>query len=151
MGTCCGAAQFLSHLSRAIEKPNLGSKNPTQKSCHGSILHAELPSNKQQIISRDKEIIFRGINYTGFKGFIILPAPAAGVKSQPCATSPSPLLHAGESSTLCSLPRLQVLCCALLGLFHGRWFAENSRVRRRWGKGCILAALFAKENVTYPV
>lgn len=131
MGTCCGTAQFLSHLRRAIEKPSLGSKNPTQKSCRGSVLHAELPSNKQQIIRRDKEIIFWGINYTGFKGFIILLAPAAGVKSQPCSTSPNPSLQAGESSPLCSLPQLQVLCCALLGLFHGRWFAENSHVRRR--------------------
>lgn len=67
MGTCGGTVQFLSDFNRAIKKPNLGSKNLTQKSLHGSVLCAVLPSNKQQIIRWDKEIIFRGMNYRGFK------------------------------------------------------------------------------------
>lgn len=80
MGTCCGTAQFLSDFNRAIKKPNLGSKNLTQKSRHGSVLRAALPSNKQWIIRWDKEIIFREINYRGFKILTILSASEVRMK-----------------------------------------------------------------------
>lgn len=78
MGTCRGTVQFLSDFNRVIKKSNLGSKNLTQKSPHGSVLCAELPSNKQRIIRWDKEIIFRGVNYRGFKILTILSVPEAG-------------------------------------------------------------------------
>lgn len=79
MGTCRGTAQFLSHFNRAIKKPNLGSRNLTQKSRHGSVLRAALPCNKQRIIRWDKEIIFRGINYRGFNILTRLSASEAGM------------------------------------------------------------------------
>lgn len=80
MGTCRGTEQFLSDFNRAIKKPKSGSKNLTQKSYPGSVLPAVLPSNKQWIIRWDKEIIFRGINYRGFKILTILSASEAGMK-----------------------------------------------------------------------
>lgn len=80
MGTCRGTEQFLSDFNRAIKKPKSGSKNLTQKSHHGSVLPAVLPSNKQRIIRWDKEIIFRGINYRGFKILTILSVSEAGRK-----------------------------------------------------------------------
>lgn len=60
MGTCCGTVQFLSHFNRAIEKPNLGSKNPTQKSCHGSVLHAGFPLISSRLLDDGTRKLFLG-------------------------------------------------------------------------------------------
>lgn len=56
------------------------SRNLTQKSHHGSVLRAVLPSNKQWIIRWDKEAIFRGINYRGFKILTVLSVSEAGME-----------------------------------------------------------------------
>lgn len=92
-GTCCDTAQFLSDFNRAIKKPSSGSKNLIQKSHHG--IPPALPSNKQWIIRRDTEIIFRGINFRGLKILTILSGAEVGVNEQPhmISSSLSPLLE----------------------------------------------------------